>query len=558
MDKYLYLLKRNEHVMLQNIDLSEPQIMGRDFRFKPTRDKVNLIIICKNRNIILKGLGNDVSGLSEEDIKRIVKNGEKEEQDFESELVEEERRIREVISGELKRRRDEETPEERPLLPNYDDQESQEPHDEDWENDYDDFPYDDNEELEESINRLEGQRSRGGVLLSELKRIENGQQTRFQWPGGAREIEKELEELYPHNLLSDFENYYSDCYSNFQLKLLDDRIRQIRQYRSRLHAGNLLGYFTRYWNKAGVETERTIRLFLDNIESAANGMCVNGIQVDRSEILANVYIHELFHAYYSQGLTQRHAWVSCINEVEEAMAEFGMLCFVAAADVFAQSPRFLQIAEQCVNDKLNTPNLRHYGLGFCMYQTWNQHCFNGSYIFNGNLLSIYQNIQLSIRNSRKKVSYLKHTLMNNVPNMPYQFNHSNCIKVIYDLFYLYDYIKKNKTQHYSFDGKTYGCNNRMVYAVLDYYNSRNNPTYNNLVNDFRLLRHQWFENVQNIQRNQTRYYDFDRQLTLSDGTIIVPMHKWESELTGNTIAFIKEVDMLYRRGKLDKHVLYLG
>lgn len=543
MDKNLYLLKRKEHVLVQEIDLSKPIVLGHKFGFETTRDKVDLIIISKNHNNILNSIGN---GVSEEEINRIIEDGEKEERTFEGELKEKETLIRKAIDDELRRRRDEEYPEERPDLPNYDDKDGIEPHYGNWDDDYDDFPYDDNEELETWINRFEGQRRKGCELLSELDQFEKGQQISFHRSKDA--IVEELNRLYPQQLLSDFENFYPDRYSNYQLKLLDDRIRQLRQKRARLHSSNLLGDFTRYYDNKGKETERKIRLFLDNIELEANRM-----NVDRIEIVANVYIHELFHAYYSQRLTERYALVDCITEVEEAMTEFGMLCFMEKA-----FPQFLATAMQSVRDKLDSPNLRHYGLGFCLYTEWGKPCFNCGYVFNGDLLSIYQNIQMSIRNSRGKVSYLKYVLMNNVPNMPYQFNHNNCIKVIYDLFYLYDFLKKNNAQHHYFNGKTYSDNIKMVYAVIEYYNQRNGPTYKDLIRDFRLShrpKDRWFKD---IKIANTKTHDFSRQLTLSDGTVIVPMLYWRGGTGDNTVAFIKEVDLLYRRGILDKHVLYLG
>lgn len=542
MDKNLFLLRRKEHVLLQGIDLAKPTVLGHEFEFETTRNKVDVIIVSKNRNNILNSIGN---GVSAAEIDRIIENGEEEERAYEGELKDIETLIRQAIDDELRRRKDEECPEERPYLPNYDDKDGIEPHYGNWDDDYDDFPYDDDEELETWINRFEEQRRRGRELLSELGRIEKGQQISYY--KSKDDIIKELNKLYPEQLLSDFENFYSDRYSNYQLKLLDDRIRQLRQKRARLHSGNALGDFTRYCDDKGKETKREIRLFLDDIEQEANWM-----HVDRIEIIAIVYIHELFHAYYSQRLTERHALVDSITEVEEAMAEFGMLCFMENA-----FPQFLTTAMQNVQNELNTTDSRHYGLGYCLYTEWGKPYFN-RYLFNGDLLSIYQNIQLSIRNSRKRVSCLKQTLMKNVPNMPYPFNHNNCIKVIYDLFYLYDYLKKDNTQHHYFNGRTYSDNIKMVYAVIEYYNQRNSPNYTDLVRDFRLSHNpkdRWFEDIKNAN---TKKHDFGRQLTLSDGTVIVPMLYWRGGIGDNTEAFIKMVDLQHKRGILDRHVLYLG
>ena len=551
MDKYLYLLRRKEHALVQKIDQTKCLVLGQNFEFETTRNNLDLIIVSEDPNLIFNSLCNDVSP---DEVDRTVKAGQAEVRLFEKELDEEENSIREAIKKELERRRDEEFPEERPRLPNYEDVEGQEPRFGDWEDDYDDFPYDDNEELDEWLDKKEARRNRGEELSIALFRITTGRQmVGFRDYGGTKKITEELNELYPPLLLSDFENFYSDSYTNFQLKLLDDRIRQIKLNRARLHSGNLLGCFTRYWDNKGGETGRTIRLFLDNIENEANRR-----HVDRMEIIANVYIHELFHAYYSQGLVKRHALVNCVNEVEEAMAEFGMLCFMESA-----FPQFLTTAKQSVQDKLNSPGLRHYGLGFCLYNIWGQPRKYFGFIFNGKLLSLYQSIQLSIRNSRKRVSYLNQIIKNNVVGMPYQFDYKKCIKVIYDLFDLYDFFKRDGKSYYLFNGKTFGYHNEMVYAVLEYYNQYNNPTYSDIIRDFARslsydLKRPCFLDETKVTNANVKYYELNRKITLSCGTVIVPRRMWTCERNGDTVVFMKEVDWLQKRRRLDKHVLYLG
>ena len=122
--------------MVQEIDHFRGLVLGGDFEFASTRNNVDLIIISKDPNIIRKGLGENIS---EEEINRLIREGEEEETKFLSTLDREEEEIRRAIDCELERRRQEETPEERPHLPNYEDREERIPHDGEWEDDYDNF-----------------------------------------------------------------------------------------------------------------------------------------------------------------------------------------------------------------------------------------------------------------------------------------------------------------------------------------------------------------------------------------------------------------------------------
>ena len=132
MDKNLFLLRRKEHVLLQGIDLAKPTVLGHEFEFETTRNKVDVIIVSKNRNNILNSIGN---GVSAAEIDRIIENGEEEERAYEGELIDIETLIRQAIDDELRRRKDEECPEERPYLPNYDDKDGIEPHYGNWDDD---------------------------------------------------------------------------------------------------------------------------------------------------------------------------------------------------------------------------------------------------------------------------------------------------------------------------------------------------------------------------------------------------------------------------------------
>lgn len=68
-------------------------------------------------------------------------------------------------------------------------------------------------------------------------------------------------------------------------------------------------------------TDKTIHLLIDNITRYANG---NGVTVD--DVLAYVYIHEMFHAFFDKvaGISGKHY----LREIEEPMAECGALLYL--------------------------------------------------------------------------------------------------------------------------------------------------------------------------------------------------------------------------------------
>ena len=56
-----------------------------------------------------------------------------------------------------------------------------------------------------------------------------------------------------------------------------------------------------------------------------------------------------------------------------------------------------------------------------------------------------------------------------------------------------------------------------------------------------------------------KYYDTtsEHQITLSDGTIIVPLRSWEDSKSGRTNKFLKRVMLLYTKGIIDTAVRIL-
>ena len=56
-----------------------------------------------------------------------------------------------------------------------------------------------------------------------------------------------------------------------------------------------------------------------------------------------------------------------------------------------------------------------------------------------------------------------------------------------------------------------------------------------------------------------KYYDTtsEHQITLSDGTIIVPLRCWEDSKSGRTNNFLKRVMLLYTKGIIDTAVRIL-
>ena len=537
MDLNLFLLRREEQMLLQNIDLFKGKVLGKVFEFRDTRNHVDVeIVVGQNIDFIRDNLG---SRFTDKEIDQIKENGKKEIERFRMELEEEENKIRQEIEDERNSRLNRNNTEEWPYLPYFEGREQPEliwesgdnnfPYNgsdnfQDWlESSDDNFPYNENDDLQDWLDSVE----------NEINNITN-----------LKELEGSLYSINGREKFEDgFENLLPGFLSNYHLKLLDDRIKRIRFYQKRLNSGSLLGNFSRKYDSKGKEESRCIRLILGNIDAFAKDK-----GVDRMEILAQVYIHELMHAYYSDILTKRYSILDCVTEVEEAMAEFGMLCIMESmVNDRMVSASFLNTAIDCVKSKWSSTdlNMKCYGLGYHLYK---ELC-RGGYSLKGKLLSIYQNVQHSVMNDKADISSLKRSLLGDNPK--------KCVAIVHYMLTIFNFIKRNTTQHLLFDHKTFGRNNMMVYAFLKYYINDTKPDFATLKRDFTDSFNYTDPCCDNASSADPQKYDMNRKMTLTD-VVIVPRRVWDSEKEGATYTFIKEVDDLYKKKHINKRILYLG
>ena len=100
----------------------------------------------------------------------------------------------------------------------------------------------------------------------------------------------------------------------------------------------------------------------------------------------------------------------------------------------------------------------------------------------------------------------------------------------------------------------------MANSVFEYYIQRNRPTTADLLRDFpkTCSLHNAYPALLDKNNANPNRYNFNIQFTLADGKTVVPRRMWTSTYDGDAFVLIQEVDSLYRRGILDRHVLYLG
>lgn len=522
MDLNLFWLRRSEQMLLQNIGLFKGKVLGNDFEFKDTRNHVDVEILIGQIDFIRDDPDNHYS---DEDMVRIKKTGEEEIEKFHKELDKEEAEIRKEIEDELASRTRRNSQEEWPSLPYFEHREQPEFI---WESSDDNFPYE-SDKIQDWLESVENEIEK----ITDLTELEK---SRLYQGNGKESFEDGFENLLPGFL------------SNYHLKLLDDRIKRIHFYRKRLNSGSLLGYFSRKYDYKGKEKSRCIRLILGNIDAFAKKK-----GVDRMEILAQVFIHELMHAYYSDILTKRYSILDCDTGLEEAMAEFGMLCVMESMVDKIVPDSFLKTAISCVKSKWSStdPDLNCYGLGYYLYDVLGRAKAGGDYYLGGKLLSIYQNVQHSVMNDKADISSLKLSL--------WRGDRDKCVAIVHYLLAIFNFIKKDTTQHHLFDHQTFGWNNMMVYAFLDYYIKYAKPNFDTLKSDLAYSFDLKYTDpcCADASSADPKKYEMKKKMTLTD-VEIVPRRVWDSEKEGATYTLIKDVDDLYKKTRIKKRVLYLG
>ena len=138
--------------------------------------------------------------------------------------------------------------------------------------------------------------------------------------------------------------------------------------------------------------------------------------------------------------------------------------------------------------------------------------------------------------------------------------------------YLYDIIDyfrtriRNTSDNYCFRGQNYGCTNRLVYAVLQYYKSYTKCSLAQMELDFDHANPNLygpkplFLELSAIPADQINIdYDLTQKFTLEDGSGIevVPLRRWANKINGSAMKFLIKVSRLHRRGIIDEAVRVL-
>jgi len=513
MDRNLYLLSPDEIKMIQDINTMGERsplfLFNQQFCFKSVKDTsdclpVDLVILTKGNVSTSVSSSQDGNGYEP-----IIDDIEAEEETIRKIIGEEiDHRNGQNRNGDYQNEENLFEPEPIPELPNYYSNNRDEPIFVDWDDDptlengpYDDTPYEDWYKTREYGHNvtLETLMTNYGVMAA---------------PGRL---------------------------NNCELLQLDARLGHLSWCKKRLSSttkwsGSILGKYMVRFDNSYKPISRTIYLLIDNIQQLATNKGTT-----RDTFIAETYIHEMFHAYYDNIRTTNivNAYLQGITEIEEAMAEFGMLVFLSK---FNSS--FLPYAHANVMSKLTSgdPYLQFYGLGAELFNKWAT--INP---FNGKILEKYQKIMPSPRYGIRLVDYFVR-----LARSRRHFNANNCIKSIHDIIDWFDSNIGNSQQHYKYGGYTTGCSNRMVLAVLSDYAKQ--PTSNlihmqTLFNNFSPSygKYHIFEERSAIKDDIANHYMLDKPVTLSDGSVIVVAGRWNNSPKGNTAAFLTQVKRLKRR-----------
>ena len=99
----------------------------------------------------------------------------------------------------------------------------------------------------------------------------------------------------------------------------------------------------------------------------------------------------------------------------------------------------------------------------------------------------------------------------------------------------------------------------MVYDFLEYYVNYMHPDFATLKSDFTNSFNPKYTDpcCADASSANPQKYEMKRKMKLTD-VDIVPRCVWNSDKDGATYTFIKDVDDLYKKKRIDKRVLYLG
>ena len=519
MDLNLHLLTPDQIKMIQDICLKNFWgLYGKFEGFRSVRDQVDLIIL------------DDSTGYDM----------------FDKYLDEEEEKIREIIDEERRRRQgDDEFMNEReswPCLPNYDDPEGLEPSIADWDEDRDvlDMPVYSDYFNAESLDQWLQFRTSFDVK-SEARNYQR-EQSRLRARGKKYNPWKEEDFVKIHSeLLADESEFVYSTLTNFDLLTLDERLGRIKWNRLRRSGGTLMGCYVEQRDpNDGRLLERKIFLFKNNIE---NGAAFNSVPVEY--IMTETFVHEMFHAHFStRSKDFISAYLSGVTDIDEPLTECAMLCFLDRYD-----RKIFSYAYKNVRSKLSStdPRLKCYGFGASLYDI-----FSAKKIFKGKPLQIYQKIQpcprMSMRLVRAYLGEMRHPA----------FSESRCFRVLYEIMSGLNARVKTISTHFEFNDEQFGTSTAMVYSVLKYYADHSKADFATMERDFdsrNLARYgsrPLFEDEKLVtMADVNTYYDMSVRITLSCGTVIVPLKRWESGYGKNTNKFLRRVKYLQLVRKID-------
>ena len=513
MDKNLFLLSSSEVKLLQDISLYDTRFQGFS-GFAEVRDNVDVVIQEADDNSV----GHQEFDDDIEHMKTIVTT---------------------AITGELDKRREEGGENKPPRLPNYEDPENPEPWDwwQDW--DGDDFsdilevldtPDDDDTWLSER-EVYRNSHGRKYLPLQEMKGFISLKDS-FQMDMDSLTVTLAQEEPWavPGRL------------GNWDLIQLDAYLAKLKWYKQRLlvkQSGSMLGAYITVMDKDWKIVARKVYLFIDSIKSFASW---KSIPVDN--VIAETFTHEMFHAWYGDIKSKSflNYYVHGITQVDEAMTEYGMLCFLQRFNTV-----FFATARKNVADKFTSgkPRLQCYGLGEFLYDRW-----ASARLFRGKLLSVYQKISPSPRLGNRLVrAYVSAITKRGITP-------GRAMRLLYFMIDHYHSRIRTAGMHYEFCGRQFSYSSWMALSVLYEYSTIQGSNYTQMDRDFHTTGGMVFFQMKAdvVRRHEENLYDMTNVIVLSDGTEVVMLRAWTSGKGGRTEIFLQRVADLFRRGRLPDQV----
>lgn len=327
-------------------------------------------------------------------------------------------------------------------------------------------------------------------------------------------------------ITEDIERAPAGSMTKYQLLLLDASLARIKWDRLRLISKTITGRYAVSKNRK----MKRVYLFPDAIKKVALSY-----GVDVNCVLAGTFIHEMFHAYFdntkAKGFIYRY--LKRIVEIEEAVTECSTLLFIRQ-----NYPSYLTFTEKRIKNKFDhgNPALYCYGVGYYLYQQ----LISDKTI--KNIFNKYRKIQRAPRLSVPEVRDYICEVRGSSPAA------HKCVNYIVLIVNYFNKFVGADMKHYEFDGKRYGWEIQLVRDVLEYYVAKHKPTLAQIQADFRTsVNHDFFEEVSAVKAlGKEKEYNFDIQLTLSCGSVIIPRKAWKNtNERDNTPRFINEVRMMY-------------